>query len=310
MFRSRSLTARSSPPRGSAFAAPWLAGAALLYVLPMISAGGLATLHWNGVAIEDARFVGLANFRRLLTADPAAGRALARSAMYTAMSVPAQLAVGLGLALLIRGARRRQWWATLFYLPHVLAGVATILVWAWLLNPRVGPINALLAGLMRPLGFSASSLPLWLYSADAARPALVLMSCWHAGGAMLIFLAALLRVPPAQYESAALDGAGAWARFRHVTLPMIAPALLFNVLTGIVAAMQAFNAPFLLQTPPQRDALLFVAPYLYRCAFEQSDLGYAAAVAWLLFAVLLLFSGLLVAATRRWMRVEYSEAGT
>ncbi len=299
------------------FVSPWMAGLALLYVGPMMAAGLLATARWDGQSWTSLEWSGWANFQAMAT-DDRLGKALLNSICYTAMQVPAQLVVGLGLALLVNQSRRRiGLWATFYYLPHVLGGVATILIWWWLLNPQVGPVNQairwILDGLDGPmiaLGLGTTrdwDAPPWLYSPVWAKPSLVLMNLWQAGGGMLIFLAALLRGGESLHEAARLDGAGRCRRFWHITLPQVSPALMFNALTGIVFSMQAFNQPFLLRNFQQQDSLRFFSLHLYQAAFEQHRFGYAAALAWLLLAILLAFTATMVFVTRRWVQYDMGE---
>lgn len=290
------------------FAAPWLAGFVVLYLLPLAASAALSMTRWDGLAPTGIRWVGTENYRRLWADDRQFLPALVNSVTYTVLSVPTQVAFGLFLALLVQRARARQVWTTLYYLPHVLGGVATILIWAWLLNPQVGPINRGIASAWRALSLPGPApVPPWLYSPDTAKASLVLMNAWHAGGAMLVCLAALLRVPDVYYEAARLDGAGPWRQFWYVTLPLVSPALAFNTVTGIIAAMQAFNQAYLLGNPQQRDALLFYMIHVYRTAFERGEMGTANAQGWVLFAVLGVFTALVLFCMRRWVHYDLGE---
>jgi multiple sugar transport system permease protein len=312
---------RSPHPRrgtsGYRFAAPWLVGLVLLQLGPMIAAAGLAMTTWDGLSDSTLQWVGTKHFQGL-PSDRLFSRALANSATYTAINVPAQLFAALGMALLVKQSRRhRGFWATLYYLPHILGGVATILIWWWLLNPQVGPINRAIGavygsvdGPLAALGLGTSrgwSLPPWLYSPAWAKPSVVIMNLWQAGAGMLIFLAALLRGDDTVFEAAMLDGAGRPRRFWHVTLPLISPAILFNVVTGVAFSMQAFAPAFLLQNWQQQDSLLFYVLLIYRSAFELHRFGYAAALAWVLLAILSVFTGTLVFLTRRWVHYDFEE---
>lgn len=303
--------------RGYHFALPWLAGFLLLYAGPMVVLGLLSCMSWDGLSTSTLAWTGSENVQRLWN-DRLLRTALLNSVAYTAMNVPAQLIVALGLALLIHRARRVGFWATLYYLPHVLGGVATILVWWWLLNPQVGPINRALGAVCASLDWPARSLglasprswptPPWLYSPSWAKPSLVLMNIWQAGGGMLIFLAALLRGDETLREAAALDGAGAFRRFLHVTLPLLSPAIMFNALTGVIFSMQEFDQPFLLSNFQQQNSLLFYVFYLYQTAFERQQFGYAAALAAFLLLALIAFTAATVRLTRRWVHYEMEGA--
>lgn len=291
---------------GYLFASPWLIGFVLLFFLPMAMLGVIAWTRWDGLSLSSLRWVGTSNFRALAS-DPLLRKAIVNSVTYTAMNVPCQLAAGLALALLIRRSRRVGWWATLYYLPHVLCGVATILIWWWLLNPQIGPVNRAISASFERLGLNWP-LPPWLYSPTWAKPSLVLMNLWHSGGCMLVFLAALLRQGPLLHEAAAIDGAGRFRRFWHITLPQISPAILFNALTGVIFSMQEFDQPLLLSNYQQQDSLLFIAMYLYQTAFERHRFGDAAAVAWLTCGLLLAFTAGAVAVARRYVRYDMEDS--
>jgi len=290
-----------------------MAGVTLLFALPMLVLAVVSCNRWDGRSLSTMQWIGAENFNRLL-ADPGLRKATWNSVIYTAMNVPAQLVAGLVLALLIRRSRRVGLWATIFYLPHVLGGVATILVWWWLLNPQVGPINSMLEALHDVLDRGARSLgadglspwspPLWLYDPGWAKPSLVLMNVWQCGGGMLIVLAALMRTDPAIEEAAMVDGAGRINRFLSITLPQVSPALLFNALTGVIFSMQSFSEPKLLSNFQQQDSLLFYSLYLYQCAFERGQFGFAAAMAWALLGLLIAFTTSAVLLTRRWVQHE------
>jgi multiple sugar transport system permease protein len=252
------------------------------------------------------------NYRALFS-DPQLRFALTNSAIYTAMNVPAQLAAALGLAMLIRRARRMTWWITIYYAPHALAGVATILIWWWLLNPQVGPVNRTLGSIaesLRAIGIESVpewSRPLWLYSPALAKPSLVLMNLWHVGGGMLIFLAALLRGGDVLLDAARVDGASCWRRFWHVTLPLVSPAIFFNALTGVIYSMQEFDQPFLLFNYQQGGSLQFYSLYLYQIAFEHQRFGYASAVAVAFLGAMLVIVYSAVLMVRRWVHYQFTE---
>ena len=314
MMARQSLSFVSSSAR---FAAPWMTGVMLLYAVPMLVLAVVSCTRWDGRSLSTMQWVGAENFKRLLT-DPGLRKAVLNSVTYTAMNVPAQLLAGLILALVIRRSRRVGLWATIYYLPHVLGGVATILVWWWLLNPQIGPINSWLEALHDVVdraaravggsGLGAWSPPPWLYDPGWAKPSLVLMNIWQCGGGMLIILAALMRADPAIEEAALVDGAGRISRFMSITLPQVSPALLFNTLTGVIFSMQSFSEPMLLSNFQQQESLLFYSLYLYQCAFERGQFGYAAAMVWALLGLLIAFTVSVVLLTRRWVQHEMESA--
>ncbi len=269
---------RSSMPNGGGgvrFALPWFIGFVLLYALPLLAASLIACTSWDGLTNASLKWIGADHFKALLE-DRMFRIALMNSFAYAAVNVPCQLAVALSLALLVKHSRRRGLWATIYYAPHMLAGVATILIWLWLLNPQVGPINRGLRFVCQSIGLDLITPP-WLYSATWARPSLVLMNLFYAGGPMLIFLAALLRSGETVHEAAMLDGASRRQRFLFITLPQISPAILFNALTLFVISMQSFEKAYLMSNWQQRNALLFSSVYMYQSAFERHRLAYALA---------------------------------
>jgi multiple sugar transport system permease protein len=319
------------------FALPWLVGVISLTLAPMVASVLLSFTRWNGLSFADIRWVGADHYGQALRIDrgyqpqpsdpwywaalggrPADSQfyqALYNSAYYGVFAVPLGLAASLGLALLLNlPLRGIRFFRTLYYLPHVLGGVATVLIWSWLLNPKFGVINAALRWMYEGAGLVAAwygadtsvwSTPDWLYSPAWCKPALILMHTWTAGGAMLIFLAALQGVSDQSHEAARIDGAGRWRRFRDITLPQITPAIFFNLILGIVTSLQTFSQAYLLYNRAQDDGLLFYVLYLYRCAFEAPyRIGYASALAWILFVILFGLTLLVVRSGRRWVYYE------
>jgi multiple sugar transport system permease protein len=313
-------------------------GVVFLTLLPMVASAAFSFTRWDGLHWAGVQWVGTENYDRLLgletgippktydpwyirslpgrPKDPLFYQAFYNTAFYSLLAVPLGLTASLLLALLLDlKLRGMAIFRTLYYLPHVLSGVATALVWSWLLNPKFGWVNTVIRAVYRVLdplltalgyaGTAAWPLPDWLYSPAGCKPALILMHVWSAGGAMLIFLAALQSVPHALYEAAAIDGARGWRRFRAITLPQITPALFFNLIVGIVYSLQTFSQAYLLQDRAQQNGLLFYVVYLYQCAFEEPHrLGYACALAWVLFAVLMVLTLLTVRSGRWWVHYE------
>lgn len=321
MNGSRIVIDVAGPRRGGAwFALPWMVGMIAWTLLPMAWSAAVSFASWDGLTLSDSfRWVGLRNYRDLLgydqgrPRDPLFYKALTNTLYYALIAVPCGVAFSLAVAGLLHrrffGIGLFRWLAVL---PTVLGGVVTSLVWSWLFNPQFGPVNACLRFVYRlvdPLVRSVSGadgipypLPDWFYSPAACKPALVLMHLWAGGGTMLIFLAALHRVPQRLGDAALLDGAGAWSRWRHVTLPHLSPIILFNLVTGFVLAMQTFDRAYLLYNRAQDDGLLFVMLHLYRAAFEAPyRLGAASAMAWILFAVIAAVVAPLLWLAKRWI---------
>ncbi|MBX3749260.1 MAG: sugar ABC transporter permease [Opitutaceae bacterium] len=236
--------------------------------------------------LSPPQWVGLENYRRMF-GDPIFYRSLGNTAYYAVLGVPLGMVLSLGLALLLDApVRGLGFFRTLFFLPSVTNTVALSILWLWLLNPEFGLINLALAR----FGLEG---PLWLQDETWAKPALVLMSLWTVGGQMIICLAALQGVPPELKEAAAIDGAGPVRRFFAVTLPLISPALLFNLIMGLVGALQVFTQAFVMTGGVQpgseggpNQSTLFIVLYIYKKAFQEYDMGYASALAWALFLII------------------------
>jgi len=324
------------------FVLPFLAGFLFLTLVPMAASLALSFVRTDGnLSLEAVTWVGLEHYRDALEVDGTAAltesdpwyfgvlggrpadarfyRALYNSLVFTVFTVSLGLCVSLAVALLLnRRARGMSVVRTIVYLPHVLGGVAAVMIWSWLFNPRFGWINQCLRlvydGLdplvmwMTGNGTGDWPVPAWLHSPLWCKPAVIIMSIWTMGPAMLVFLAAIRRVPPDLHQAARLDGAGAWARFRSITLPQITPAILFNLVFSCIFSMQAFNESYLLQNSSQRDGLLFYVRYIYETAFESPyRIGYGSALAWILFAILLVVILPLVWTSRKWVHDALSE---
>jgi multiple sugar transport system permease protein len=283
---------------GYVFIAPWVIGFVLFVAGPMLGSIALAMMRWD--LIGPPQWVGLANIRSLFT-NRLVGLSLWNTAFYTFLSVPLTLAVSLGTALLLNQRIRFQsWFRTAFYLPSVMPAVANAVLWFWILNPEIGLANSLL----RMLGLPRL---LWIYDPEQAKPTFVLMSLWGGGNTMIVFLAGLQGIPQSLYEVAAIDGARWWQRFRYITLPMLSPVILFNLIVGIIASFQVFTNAFLLTNGGPQNATLFTVLYIYRLGFEQANMGAASALAWLLFLIILVFSLLQLRLSRAWVYYEGGE---
>lgn len=272
--------------------APWLLGLLLFQLGPIAAALGLSFVEWP--LPQPPRFVGLAQFEAL-AADPLVGRTLWNSAYYALGTVPPGLALGLGLALVLkRPLRGIGFFRGAVFLPVVVSGVAMTLLWGWLFNPRYGLINGLLA----LVGIRG---PAWLQDARWAMPALILMSLWSVGTNMLIYLAALQGVPRELQEAAALDGAGRRARFRHVTWPLISPATFYLLVANVIGAFQVFTPSYILTRGGPDNATLTLPLYIYFNAFAYARIGYAATLSLLLFLIIMGLTLLQFRLARRWV---------
>lgn len=279
---------------GYIFILPWIIGFVAFTAGPI--AGSFSISLTNMSLLGTSRFIGLGNYQKMIN-DEFFWQSL-RVTMTYLFNVPLNLIVGLFLALLLnQKIRGISFFRTVFYLPSVTSGVAVSLLWMWIFNPRFGLINELLA----KIGIKG---PLWLGSETWALPALILMSVWGVGGSMLIYLGALQGIPTALYEAATLDGAGIWHKFRHVTIPMITPVLLLNLIMGIIGSSQVFTNAFIMTGGGPNYATLFYVLYLYQQGFQWFNMGYAAALAWVLFVITLVLTILVLKTSSSWVYYE------
>ena len=290
-----SPVARREAVEGYLFIAPWLLGLLIFTLGPII-----ASFYFSLTDFEVVRspiFVGLDNFARLL-ADKLFWQALKVSSIYVAISVPLGLVFSFAIALLMN--QQVRWvslWRTIYYIPTLVPVIASTMLWLWIFNPQFGLLNTLL----RYVGIDG---PLWLGHSKWALPSLILMSLWTVGGPMLIYLAGLQGIPTDLYEAAEVDGAGSWARFRAVTIPMMTPVIFFNLVMNMIFAFQVFAQPYIMTEGGPRYATLFYVLYLYQNAFKFFRMGYASALAWLLFLVFLVLTALVIRSSALWVFYE------
>jgi multiple sugar transport system permease protein len=276
------LTARDSLA-GLAFVAPWIIGFALFTALPMIASLVLSLTDFDPRSPDQIHFIGLANYLEM-TRDPVLLESLWVTVRFALLVVPVSLAAALGVAMLVNSTLLpgRNVFRTLFYMPMQIPIVASTVVWIGVLNAQNGWLNL-------ALGAAGIPGPEWLTSTFWVHPALTLMGLWGIGNMMLIFLAGLQSVPTELYDAARVDGAGRFATFRHITLPMISPVLFYNLIIALIATFQYFTQAYVMSNgrgDPAR-ATLFFNLNLYREGFGFFHMGYASALAWLLFAIVL-----------------------
>ncbi len=258
---------------------PWLIGFVLFYLGPIIASFYISLTEWD--LLTSPQFVGMDNYVRLFTRDTLALKSFKVTLVYTLVYVPLDLIFGLSLALLLNQKLRGIGaFRTVYYLPSVLSGVAYVVMWMWMFNPQHGLINTLLS-------YVGIQGPRWLLDPKWALSALIMMSLWGVGRSMIIFLAGLQDIPVVLYEVAEIDGANRWNKFWKVTLPLLTPSLLFNLIFGIILTFQTFTNAFVATNGGPLDSTLFYVLYLYRKAFEHLQMGYASAMAWVLFLIVL-----------------------
>lgn len=298
--RKRRSAARREAIAGYLFISPWIVGFLLFTLGAMVYSLVISFSRYN-LATNRARPAGLANYE-LLFEDPKVATSLQNTLFYAVMAVPLEIVFALFLAMLVsQVGRGAGFFRTAYYLPKMTPAVATASVFLLLLNGNTGAINQFLA----IFGIEG---PQWLIDPAWVKPSIVLMTLWGVSGTMVIFLAALKNVPRDLYEVAALDGAGPVAKFRHITLPMISGAIFFNVIVLTIAALQVFDQAYLLfwrdQNQASPEASLFYGVYLYLQAFRQFNFGFASAMAWLLFVIILAISVIQVKVGNRFVYYE------
>jgi multiple sugar transport system permease protein len=296
--RLRSRLVRQEAMQGFFMAAPWLLGFLAFSIGPIVISLIYSLCDYQ--VLTPARYVGLDNYVRLFRDDELVRKSIFNTFYFTFIGVPLGVTGSLLLALLLNckvpGIRLFR---TLFYVPSIISGVAVCVLWMWLLNPESGLVNQMLAKIGLPG-------PLWLGDEHWSKPAIILMGLWGVGGGTIIFLAGLQAIPPQLYEAVKIDGASQWRSFLHVTLPMLSPTIFFNLVVGIIAGFQIFTQAFVLTQGlgGPVDSTLFYALYLFRHAFIYFNMGYASALAWVLFIIVLIFTGLQMWLSKHWVYYE------
>ena len=282
---------------GLLFVSPWILGFLGFYLYPF-----LATIYYSFTAftgVGNPTLVGFANYIALYH-DAEFRTALFNTFYYTIFEVPLSTAAALGLAMLLNmNVRGRAVYRTLYYLPSIVPVVASSLIFVWIFQPSFGVVNSLLSGLHIPG-------PGWFFSIAWSKPSFILLGLWGLGQPMVIYLAALQGVPKEMYEVAALEGAGPISRLRHVTLPMISPVILFNVVLALVLSIQYFTQAQVIESPPGSpgSSTMFFVIYYYQQAFQDLHLGYASAMTFLLFILVLLITAVLLKSSSSWVYYE------
>jgi multiple sugar transport system permease protein len=262
---------------------------------PMLASLGFSFTNYR--VINEARWIGLENYRYAFTEDNLFWSSLAITFYFMLASVPLGLLGSLLLAILLNQRLRGEtWFRTFFFLPSLTPLVAAAILWIWILHPEVGLLNYLLS----LVGIDG---PPWLGSSRWAMPSIVIITLWTSigGGRMIIFLAGLQGVPQELYEAAVIDGAGDWAKFRYITIPMISPAIFFNLVLGIIGALQVFTTAYVTTRGGPGRATWFFALHIYTNAFEYFDMGYASTLSLILFVILLVFTIIQMRLSDKWV---------
>lgn len=266
------------------FISPWLIGFIVLTMGPMLYSLYLSFLDWDFLTTPE--FVFFENYSEIFSDDPLFYKSMINTFIWAAF-LPLGIIISIILAILLnQKIKGVKIFRTIFYVPVIVPMVANSLLWLWLFNPEIGIIN-------QALSFFGLPTSTWLLSETMVIPALVIMSLWQVGGGVVIFLAALQGVPKDLYEAASIDGAGELRKFFNITIPIISPAIFFQLITGVIGALQVFTQGYIMTDGGPQNRTLFVMLYIYREAFENFNIGYASALSWVLFIVISLLSVLM-----------------
>jgi len=281
---------------GYFFVSPFIIGFALFSAFPILAVLYLGFTEYS--VFEAPKWVGLKNYIKIFTDDRLFWTTLWNTTYYVLLAVPGQMLLGFGAALLLnQKVRWLTFWRSAFYLPVVVPYIVSSILFVWILEPQVGVLKFALDQVGIPS-------PQWLQSEVWAKPAIVLLSLWHMGSYMLIFLAGLQGIPEHLYEAADLDGAGPLTKLRHVTIPMLTPTILFNLVVGIINSFQVFTFAYVMTKGGPLNSTLFYVYYIYQRAFQFFETGYASALATILFVVVLLVTLAIFKWSNRWVYYE------
>jgi multiple sugar transport system permease protein len=281
----------------AAFMSPWAVGFVAFYLYPM-----LASLYFSFTQydlVTQPKWTGLGNYRYMLTNDPSFWLAMKNTLWIVAISTPIQVAFAVATAMVLTRVKRGgAIFRTVFFAPTMVPAVAATLGFLFLLNPS-GPLNRL-------LGFIHLPQPLWFQDPTYSKPGLVVLAMWGIGNTMIIFLAALLDVPRTLYEAAEAEGANSWQLFRYVTLPLISPVIFFSLVIGVIYGFQYFTEAYVAaggssSLGDPQGSLLFYGIWLYEQGFSYFHMGYASALAWVLFLIIMIWTLILIRSSRRWV---------
>lgn len=277
------------------FILPWLIGFLFFTAGPMIGSLYISFTRWE--IVTPSVWVGLGQYQKLFT-DDRFYLSLWNTAYYVFLGVPLHLFLALMAALAMNmNLRGIRLFRTLYYVPSLTPAVANAILWMWIFHPQWGLANAILDW------FGIEGL-YWLQDPKLSKPSFIIMSFWTIGGQMVILLAGLKGIPQQLYEAAEIDGAGAFQKFLKVTLPLLTPALFFNLIIAIIGAFQVFTQAFIMTEGGPSYSTLFYLLYLYRAAFENFRMGYASAMAWVLFVIVLFFTLIQFRLSDRWVFYE------
>jgi len=281
---------------GLLLALPTMIGLLAFTIGPIVASFAFSMTDWR--IGSESSFVGLDNYRTIVTSDSTFAKSLYVTTYYSLFSVPVCLAIAFLIALMLnQRVRGLSVFRTIFYLPTIVPSIASTMLWLWLFNPDFGLLNLLL----ETLGLPESK---WIYDEATAIPSIVLMGTWGVGNYVIIFLAGLQAVPAHLYEAVEVDGGGALRKFWHITVPTMTPTIFFNLVMMTIGTFQAFNQAYIMTQGGPNNSTLFYVYYLFRTAFSETKIGYASALAWILFLIIMCLTFLIFATSKKWVHYE------
>jgi multiple sugar transport system permease protein len=277
------------------FLLPWIIGFLVFTAGAMLFSLGLSFFQTD--LLSGTKFVGLGNYQQLIS-DDLFKKSVQVTTLYTFVFVPLGTVLALAIAMLLnQKVAALGFWRTVYYLPAVVSGVAVALIWSWVLQPEYGLLNNFLA----TLGIRG---PRWLLAEDTAIFGIVMLGLWGTGTNMLLYLAGLQSIPTELQEAAKIDGAGPWSVFRYVTMPLLTPTIFFNVIINIIASYQVVDSVLILTDGGPNNATLTMVLYLYQTAFRLFKFGYASAIGWALFALVMVLALVVIRSSSYWVHYE------
>lgn len=288
---------RKKARMGLLFTMPWIIGLLLFYAYPLISSIYYSMTTYS--VLSPGKFVGLKNYTRLFK-DALFWKSVSNTLYFASISVPVNIVVGIVIALLLNfKSKAIGLYRTIFFIPTLVPVIATATVWKFLLDSQYGLINQLL----NMVGINSIQ---WLTSAEYSKISLVLIAAWGVGQAIIVNLAGLQDISPTYYEAAEVDGANGFQKIRHITIPLLTPVIFYNLVMGIINALQTFTLPYSLTggegTPV--NSLTFYVMYLYSNGFGYMKMGYASAMAWILFVIILVLTLIVVRSSKHWVQYQ------
>lgn len=275
------------------FLLPWIIGFVVFTAGPIIASIYLSLTSYD--LFSSPKFVGLSNFKEMFFKDKLFWHSLKVTTIYSVVSVPLHIIIGYTLALLLnQKIKGLAWFRTIYYMPAVVSGVSVAILFQWIFNPELGLVNAIL----NKFGIQG---PRWFASVQWALPTFIIMSLWSVGGGIVIYLAGFQGIPTELYESAELDGAGGLEKLRYITIPLTTPVIFLQLIMGIIGSFQVFTQAYVITGGGPANATLFYVLYLYQNGWQFFRMGYASALAWVLFAIIVTLTLVIFRTSGRWV---------